>query len=254
MVQGGVLGLHLVPYAGYGLGTSLDCELEPGLLQLCLDRADERLDVSLACALGLVELAGDVIIDVTVLIFDHHILHFALDGVQTQTVGHGDIEQTALLGYMQTVVIIVGARQHLHQHIAVGNKAYDYADILGKGYQKFAEVLIGYGIMLGIEVFDAAHALDELGCILTELLLELFRSDESLLYHRVEQSRKQRCFLEPRLLDYDYTGAYASVKHRNSVSISLVGAFGNTFAEQTFQPVPILSLKQRSRNRHQLPV
>ena len=104
MVQSGVLGLHLVPDAGYGLGATFDGELEPRLLQLGLDRSDERLDVSLTCALGLVELACNVIIDITVLILDHHILHLTLDGVQTQTVGHRDIEQPCLLGNMEPII------------------------------------------------------------------------------------------------------------------------------------------------------
>ena len=81
MVQSSVLCLHLVPYAGYGLGASLDGELESRLLQLGLDRSDERLDVSLTRPFGLIELPCNIIIYVPMLILDRHILHLTLDGI-----------------------------------------------------------------------------------------------------------------------------------------------------------------------------
>ena len=155
---------------------------------------------------------------------------------------------------MQTVLGVGCIGQHLHQYIAVGYQADYYADILGKRYQQLTEVLIGYGVMLGVEFLDAAHALDKLSRILAELLLELLRSNESLLYHGVKQGSKQGCLLKPGLLNNHNTGPDTPFQSRNSVLVSPVSPLGNTFAEQSLKPAPILSLKQRPGRRHQLPV
>ena len=66
------------------------------------------------------------------LVLDDHILHLALDGVETQTVGHGDIEQAGLLSHAQTVIGVGGGCKHLHEHIAVGYEADDDTYILGE--------------------------------------------------------------------------------------------------------------------------
>ena len=254
MVQSRILNLHLVPDARYGLGAPLNGELQSSLLKTLLNRSDERLDISLTFALGLVKLMSDAVIYIAVLILDHHILHLTLDGVQAKTVSHRNVKQPALLGHMQPILIIRITRQHPHQNIAVCNQAYDHANILGKRYQQFAEVLIGNGIMLGVKFLDAAHALNKLGRILAELLLELIRSDQPLLHHRIKQCREQRSLLEPRLLQQHYTSPYAPLQPRNPMSISPVSPFGNTLAEQPLKPAPILSLKQRPRRCHQLPI
>ena len=155
---------------------------------------------------------------------------------------------------MEPVISVIGVGQHLHQHITVCNKADDNTYILGKRNQQLAEILIGNGIMLGVKLLDAAHALNKSRRILTEFIAELLRSNKPLLHHRVKQSRKQRSLLKSRLLHNHDTGPDTPFQSRNTMSISSISTFGNTLAEQTLKPAPILRLKQRPGHPHQFPV
>ena len=108
--------------------------------------------------------------------------------------------------------------------------------------------------MLGVKFLDPAHALDKPSCILTELLPEILGRNQPLLYHRIKQGRQQRSLLKPRLLHNHNARPDAPLQSGNPMSISPVGSFGNTLAEQTLKPAPILRLKQRPSQLNKLPV
>ena len=87
LLEGDVLGLHLVPDRIWGLDPFPDSETESGLAQGSLYRLDEIVDLPLEVGDVLADQTGDLLVSVRFLVFEPDVLHLGLDLIKTKPVG-----------------------------------------------------------------------------------------------------------------------------------------------------------------------
>ena len=101
-----MLHLHLVIDRVDGFGASLDGEHKPCILQLLLQRRDERGDIRVTLGFLGCQLVRDIFIFGIVGELQRQILHLRLDLIQTQAVSQRSVQLSRLFRHMTTTVAV----------------------------------------------------------------------------------------------------------------------------------------------------
>ena len=117
------------------LGASFHVELQSGILQFLFYRADELLDILVACLLCGVQFLLDVIIGVVLQVFQRQVLQLAFQFIETQFVSQWRIEVGGFFADAVLGLLVVRVTYLAHQVHAIGNHDENHAHIFGKRQQ-----------------------------------------------------------------------------------------------------------------------
>ena len=183
-----LLADHLVVDGRHGLGAAGDLGFDAGLVERFLDRGDELGNHRGTFLLGILEFLGDGEILRGVGVAHGVVLQFALDGVEAEAVGEGDVEVRGLGGDFELLF-----RRHRVEgaHIVqpVGELDEDHAHILRHGEEDLLEVLGLQGDVLVIhhKVVDFGESVDDVGHHVAEKLAHVVEGVVGVLHHVMQQ-------------------------------------------------------------------
>ena len=195
-----VLGLHFLVYGIYRLKARLGLVLYVQFVELGLDRGGEIGIYLAAPLLGGLDLVGDILIYVGVLVFETQVLKFGLDGEQAESVCQRGVYVECFSG---NLIALVGRHRAEGAHIveSVGHLYQHHAYVLAHGQEQFAEVL---GLYRRPVAEDAARylgkSLYQLRYLGAEVLLDVLDGILGVFHHVVEQRRAYRRGAESYLL------------------------------------------------------
>ena len=183
-----LLAEHFVVDGGDGLGATGDFGLDAGAIEGLLDGCDELGNHRGTFLFRLLELLGDGEILRGVGVAHGIVLQLALDGVEAEAVGEGDIEVGGLGGDFE---LFLGRHCVEGAHVVkpVGELDENHADVLRHGEKDLLEVLGLQGDVLVIdhEVLDFGEPVDDGGDGLAEELAHVVEGVVGVLHHVVEQ-------------------------------------------------------------------
>ena len=189
------------------------------------DRRQKTVDEGLAFALGLLQLAVDMLVLGRFEIAQGDVLQLALDRIEAQFVRDLGVEVHALPALLAPLL----AREHpqvAHHFEAVGQFDEDHARVFRIGNQQVAEIV---GLFLGDLQFqfgDVRKAHCEADDLFAEAVADVGGQGEELFggellvgqaHHVVQDGRDRGVAAEAHFRDYDHSHGYGMVEQRRAV-------------------------------------
>ena len=176
------LFLHLLPDAMDTLRTTFHVEMQTGLFQLLIDRADKLLYIGITTLFGSIQLFLDHIVSIVLQIFQGEILQLTLQLIQTQFVGKRCIEVIGLLTHLYLCLFLFGIPDLPHQVYTIGNHNEDHTHVLGKGEQQIPEILALYDRILSVQLLNAYQTMKDRAYRFSIILFDLLKGFQTMEY------------------------------------------------------------------------
>ena len=189
LLEAGALALHLLVDAVDVLRAALQLGLDAGLGQGRPELVDRGLDEALAALAPGVEELGQLAEAVGLEGLEGQVLELPLHLPDPEPLGQGGVDLHRLAG---DALLLVGrqGRQRAHVVEPVGELDEDDPDVLGHGQEHLPDVL---GLLLlvgmGAELGQLGHAVDQVGDLRSEALLDVGQVELGVLGDVVEQGR-----------------------------------------------------------------
>ena len=193
------LALHLLPDAVDVLRAALEVDLDAGRLEARAQLGDRPVDVALAAGAPRVEELGELAEAFGLEGLEGEILELPLHLPDAQPLGQRRVDLHGLAGDAQ-LLLRRQAVQRAHVVEPVGELDQDDPDVLGHRQEHLPDVL---GLLLlvavGAELGQLGDAVDELGDLRPEALLDVGQAVLGVLGDVVQERRLDRRGIEPEL-------------------------------------------------------